>query len=96
MSRIPLAARSSPAQAGHFDRPLLQYRCGKVTHMKAEVEVDADFGQADFGRYLVCSDSIGSTTILTVEVPDRLEFVHVLQVVIALGLDIKRAQLENA
>jgi len=63
--------------------------------MRAEVEVDADVDHVAFGPYAIRSGPNRPTSILTLDVRDSHEFVRALQVVVARGLNIKRAELRR-
>lgn len=88
--------------AGHRERtqPGMRTHAGAdvggqrlMVSVRAEVEVDGNVDDIDFRPYEIGSEHNGATSILTFDVKDSHEFVHLLLMLISHDLHIKRAQL---
>ena len=68
-------------------------RSGHVSRMRAEVVVQGMLPQADLWPYAIDSERHGASTLLTLEIHDRQEFLTVLETLVTRGIDVSQAQV---
>jgi hypothetical protein len=63
--------------------------------MRAEVVVQGMLPQADLWPYAIDSERHGATTVVTLEIHDRQEFLAVLETLVTRGVEVSQAQVLN-
>jgi hypothetical protein len=63
--------------------------------MRAEVVVRGMLDQVDLWPYAIDSECHGPTTVFTLEIHDRQEFLGVLERLVTRGVEISQAQVVN-
>ena len=68
---------------------------GHLLKMRAEVVVRGMLDQVDLWPYAIDSECRGTTTVVTLEIHDRQEFLGVLERLVTRGIEVSQAQMLN-
>ena len=68
---------------------------GHLSRMRAEVVVRGMLDQVDLWPYAIDSECHGATTLFTLEIHDRQEFLGVLERLVTRGVEVSQAQMLN-